>query len=133
MAIRLVLADDHPILLDGLQRLFQLEPDFEVVARCADGAEAVRAVARHRPDVLVLDLGMPVMDGFEFVAELRRAPDTRRIHVVVMTSRDVGEEERRRLNGGVERVLQKSSLTRAELLQALREILQRVRHPGDHV
>ncbi len=71
MAIRLVLADDHPILLDGLQRLFQLEPDFEVLARCSDGAEAVRAVVRHRPDVLVLDLGMPVKDGLTVLRELR--------------------------------------------------------------
>lgn len=71
MAIRLVLADDHPILLDGLERLFQLEPDFQVLARCADGAEALRAVANHRPDVLILDLGMPVKDGLTVLRELR--------------------------------------------------------------
>jgi DNA-binding NarL/FixJ family response regulator len=61
--IRLVVADDHPIVLDGLEQLFRLERDFEVVARCRDGEETLRAVRRHRPDVLILDVRMPAGDG----------------------------------------------------------------------
>jgi CheY-like chemotaxis protein len=80
--------------------------------------------ARERLNLIVLDLGMPVMDGFEFVAELRRRPDAGAIPIVVMTSRDVSEDDRRRLNGGVERVLQKASVSREELLRVLREILR---------
>lgn len=70
--IRLVLADDHPIVLDGLANLFRLEPDFHVVARCVNGEEALGAVRRHPPDVLLLDIHMPRMDGLTVLRELRR-------------------------------------------------------------
>ena len=63
MAISLVLADDHPIVLHGLTELFSSEAGFSVVATCPDGAAALNAVRKHRPDVLLLDLRLPVMDG----------------------------------------------------------------------
>jgi DNA-binding NarL/FixJ family response regulator len=71
MPITLVLADDHPIVLEGLQQLLALEPDFEVLARCGDGEAALAAVRRHRPDILVLDLQMPVKNGLAVLRELR--------------------------------------------------------------
>jgi DNA-binding NarL/FixJ family response regulator len=61
--MRVVIADDHPIVLAGLESLLQREPDIAVVHRCADGVETLRAVAKHEPDVLVLDLRMPRADG----------------------------------------------------------------------
>ena len=61
--IRLVLADDHPIVLDGLEQLFSTEADLEVVARATSAEGAVRALEEFRPDVLVLDLAMPGHDG----------------------------------------------------------------------
>lgn len=70
MAIRLVLADDHPIVLDGLEQLFRLEPDFEVVARCRDGEEALRQVRLYKPDILVLDIRMPRRDGLQVLQAL---------------------------------------------------------------
>lgn len=70
--IRLVLADDHPIVLDGLETLFRLEPDFEVVARCMDGEECLAAVRRLHPDVLILDIRMPRRDGLWVLRELQR-------------------------------------------------------------
>ncbi len=70
--IRLVLADDHPIVLDGLENLFLLETDFRVVARCVNGAECLEAVRRYQPDVLVLDIRMPVKDGVTVLRELHR-------------------------------------------------------------
>lgn len=72
MAIQLVLADDHPIVLDGLENLFHLEPDFRVVARCVNGEEALTAVRHHRPDVLLLDIRMPRKDGLTVLRELHR-------------------------------------------------------------
>ena len=72
MPISLVLADDHPIVLDGLENLFRLESDFRVVARCVNGEESLAAVRRHRPDVLILDIHMPRNDGLTVVRELRR-------------------------------------------------------------
>jgi DNA-binding NarL/FixJ family response regulator len=71
MPISLVLADDHPLILKGLQNLFLLEQDFEVMDCCADGAAALEAVRCHRPDVAVLDIRMPGMDGLEVARTLR--------------------------------------------------------------
>jgi DNA-binding NarL/FixJ family response regulator len=65
MAIRLVLADDHPIVLHGLQRLFERQPEFEVVGTCANGDEVLSSVKRLRPDVLVLDLRLPGRSGID--------------------------------------------------------------------
>src|SRR5437763_13555879 len=57
--IRLVLADDHRMILEGLEQLFKREPDFEVIGTATNGEDALAAVKRHRPDVLVLDVSMP--------------------------------------------------------------------------
>ena len=70
--MRLILADDHPIVLDGLESLFRLQPDFQVVARCKDGEEALGAVREHRPDVLLLDIRMPGMDGLGVLRALKK-------------------------------------------------------------
>src|SRR5207245_9448612 len=71
MAIKLVLADDPPLVLDGLEQLFSAEQDIKVVARCLDGEAALAAVRKHRPDVVVLDLRMPVRDGLEVLSQIR--------------------------------------------------------------
>jgi DNA-binding NarL/FixJ family response regulator len=65
MPIRVVIADDHPIVLNGLQQLFQRHADLTVVARCPSGQSALTAVRRERPDVLVLDLRMPEQSGLD--------------------------------------------------------------------
>jgi DNA-binding NarL/FixJ family response regulator len=70
MPIRVLLVDDHPIVLHGLQQLFERRDDFEVVGCCADAAAAIDAVARHEPDVMVLDLRMPGRSGIEVLREL---------------------------------------------------------------
>ena len=72
MPVSLVLADDHPIVLDGLEQLFRAQKDFTVVARCRDGAETLRAVRQHRPDVLLLDIRMPAPDGLQVVRDLQQ-------------------------------------------------------------
>jgi len=68
--IRLVLADDHPLILEALQSLFLSHGGFEVLALCTTGAGALRAVREHRPDVLVLDLGLPDKNGLEVLREM---------------------------------------------------------------
>jgi two-component system, NarL family, nitrate/nitrite response regulator NarL len=72
MAIRILLADDHPIVLDGLEALFHLESDFAVVGRCRSGDEVLPAVRQHKPDLLLLDIRMPGMDGMEVLRALHR-------------------------------------------------------------
>jgi DNA-binding NarL/FixJ family response regulator len=73
MSIRLVLADDHRMILDGLERILCQEPDFEVLACCRDGEETLCAVRQHRPDILILDIVMPGKDGLEVLRELHKS------------------------------------------------------------
>jgi len=68
--IRLILVDDHPIVLQGLEKLFSSQGEFEVVSSCEDGVKAIEAVRMHRPDVLVLDLKMPGKNGLDVLGAL---------------------------------------------------------------
>jgi DNA-binding NarL/FixJ family response regulator len=70
LSIRLIVADDHPLILDGLENLFRLENDFQVVARCQDGMETLQAVRDHRADILILDIRMPGKNGLEVLREM---------------------------------------------------------------
>ena len=88
MDIRLVLADDHPIVLDGLAQLFASEPGFEVVARAVTGQEALDAVRRYHPDILVLDLRMPDKDGITVLRELRQARSATRVVILTASESD---------------------------------------------
>jgi DNA-binding NarL/FixJ family response regulator len=90
MPIRVVLADDHPIVLEGLQQLFAVEKDFEVVAHCSDGEEALAAVEEQKPDVLVLDVRMPRLDGLGVLRELAARKSAAR---VVLLTAEVNDNE----------------------------------------
>jgi DNA-binding NarL/FixJ family response regulator len=82
--IRVMVADDHPMVRSGLARLISAEPDLEVVGTAADGVAAVELATRQQPDVVVLDLSMPLLDGVSAAEEIReRSPGTR---VLVLSS-----------------------------------------------
>jgi NarL family two-component system response regulator LiaR len=84
MTIRVALADDHAVVRQGLRTFLELQDDVEVVGEAADGAEAVELVARTEPDVVLLDLVMPRLDGIEAIKQIRaRCPATR---ILVLTS-----------------------------------------------
>lgn len=89
MSIRLILADDHPIVLDGLVQLFSMEKDFDVVAWVTTGEEALQAVRKLLPDILVLDLRMPGLDGFAVLRQMKREELPTR--AVVLTALDNGQ------------------------------------------
>ena len=72
--IRIVVADDHPIFRDGLCRLLALEPDFEVVAQAQDGRQVLDVLQQHEPDILLLDLKMPGLDGLATLQRLQTRP-----------------------------------------------------------
>jgi CheY-like chemotaxis protein len=115
----LVVEDDAPTR-EVIRRA--LERDGWAVTEADNGRRALQAVARQVPDLILLDLMMPEMDGFEFVAELRKSDSGRRIPVVVVTAKEITEDDRRRLNG-VRRVLSKGSFSREELSAELRRAL----------
>src|SRR3954469_10530201 len=75
--IRIVVADDHPIFRDGLCRLLALEEDFEVVAQASDGAQVLEILQRVEPDILLLDLKMPGLDGLATLQRLQAARNKR--------------------------------------------------------
>jgi PAS domain S-box-containing protein len=93
------------------------------VSEACNGAEGLAEVQKIIPAVILLDLMMPVMDGFEFLEQLHENPDWLGIPVVVLTSKDLTNEERQRLNGGVERVLAKGTLSRHRFLDEVRRIV----------
>jgi DNA-binding NarL/FixJ family response regulator len=103
MPIGLVLADDHPIILDGLDHLFRQEGDFKVLARCRDGEETLQAVRKHRPDVLILDLRMPGKDGLAVLREVRKEKQPTRVVLLTaeMSDAEALEAIRLRVNGVV--------------------------------
>jgi DNA-binding NarL/FixJ family response regulator len=103
MPIRRILADDHPLILDGLENLFRLEPDFQVLARCTDGAETLNTVRRHRPDILILDIRMPRRDGLEVAREMRKEELPTRVILLTaeLDERQMLEATRLGVNGVV--------------------------------
>jgi two-component system nitrate/nitrite response regulator NarL len=78
--VRLVIADDHPIVLEGIAKVLEAENDFELCAKCSSGADALRAVREHRPDVVVLDIAMPGISGLDALTHINaEALDTKTI------------------------------------------------------
>ena len=117
--IRVVLADDHPLFLQGLDQLLRLSGEFEVVARCCNGREALEAVTRERPHLLLLDLRMPVLDGLEVVRELHRRGD--RTRIVMLTAVLVEQDLLEAVRLGVSGAVLKETAPRL-LLQCLRKV-----------
>jgi len=85
VTVSLILVDDHPLILDGLERLFGDEGHFEILARCGDGEETIEAVRRRRPDVVVLNLHMPGMDGLEVARVLKEEGHPTRVVILAGT------------------------------------------------
>jgi len=92
------------------------------VCEAKDGREALAVVRRTRPDLIFLDLMMPEMDGFQFVEELRANPDWRSIPVVVVTAKELTQEDRDRLSGNVRSILQKGALSNEALAREIRAV-----------
>jgi len=84
--IRVLLVDDQPLLRSGFRALLDLEDDIEVVAEAADGAEGLAMARRHLPDIALIDVSMPVLDGIETTRRIAADPALAGVHVVILTN-----------------------------------------------
>ena len=107
--VRIVIADDHPLVREGLRRLLDLQPEFAVVGEAGDGLEALKVVKDLRPDVLLLDLAMPRMNGLDVLRELGELVEA--VKTVLLTAGIEREETLQALRLGARGVVLKESAT----------------------
>ncbi len=117
--IRLLIADDHPVVRDGLLAILSTQADFVVVGEAGDGLEAVALAAEVQPDVVLLDLEMPRMDGVETLRLLRQQNPA--VRVIVFTAFDTDERILTAVQAGAQGYLLKG-VPRAELFEAIRVV-----------
>ena len=118
--VRIVLAEDHTILREGLRALLSADPKFEIVGEAADGRQAVRAVEKLGPDLVMMDLSMPRMTGMDAIREIKkRCPETK---IMVLTVHKTEEYLRTTLQAGANAYVLKDA-TRDELLMAIENVL----------
>lgn len=119
--IRLVIAEDHQIVREGLRMFLETQPDMQVVAEAANGREALEAVRQHRPDVLLLDLIMPEVDGLAVLRQVaQEVPETR---VLVLTSAGDDRMVLPAVRAGAAGYVLKT-ISAAELAEAVRKVVQ---------
>jgi DNA-binding NarL/FixJ family response regulator len=121
--VRVLVVEDHPIVREGLILYLERDPHFEVVDAVGNGEDAVAAFLQHRPDVVLMDLQLPVMSGVEAIRAIRHAADDARI--VVLTMYEGDEDIRRALDAGAATYLLKASLS-----DNLIDVIKKV-HKGD--
>ena len=122
---QVLVTDDDPDVIDLTRQL--LEDDGWTVRSAANGKEALEALADQKPDVMLLDLMMPVMDGFETLRRLRANPDTADLPVIVITAQDLAADELDDLRANASRVIEKDGLDRDRILRELRDAMRQVR------
>ena len=117
--IRVLIADDHVTVLEGLAAIISRQPDMVVVAEASDGRQAVERWQEHRPDVALLDLRMPVLDGLAAIEEIRRRDASARL--IVLTTFDTDNDLLSAVKFGVKGYLLKDA-RREELLDCIRRV-----------
>jgi len=117
--IRVLIADDHITVLEGLAAIIGRQPDMTVAAQAADGNEAVELWGRHHPDVMLLDLRMPKLDGVDVIEEIRKRDPSARI--IVLTTYETDTEILRAIKAGTKAYLLKDA-RREELLDCIRRV-----------
>jgi adenylate cyclase len=123
---RVLVVDDDAMQRERIR--FWLASQQWLLAEAENGRAALDHLqVKPLPDVILLDLMMPEMDGFELVAELQRRPEWRCIPVIIITARDLTNEDRARLNSGIEAVMMKESFSPAKLVERIRELLSKPR------
>jgi two-component system nitrate/nitrite response regulator NarL len=121
-AIRIVIADDHPIFRDGLRRLLESEPDLKVVGEACDGAEAVKLARQLKPEILLLDLAMPRHPGLEALREMSAGTGPNPVRVILLTAAAEKNQIVEALQLGARGVVLKDSATQL-LLKSIHTVM----------
>ncbi|MES9828101.1 MAG: two-component system response regulator NarL [Candidatus Thiodiazotropha sp.] len=121
VAQRIVIIDDHPLLRKGLQQLAELSPDIEIIGEADSGPEGIAMVSELEPDLVLLDLNMPEMNGLEVLAQLKSGASTSR--VVMLTVSNAEEDVVAALRSGADGYLLKD-MKPTQLMQKLREVAE---------
>lgn len=130
MSIRILLADDHTIVRDGLRALLEAEPGFTVVASVANGREAVQAACTLKPDVVVMDIAMPELNGLEAAGQISRAcPD---VKIIILSIHATSEHIYQAFRSGAMGYLLKESAG-SELLAAVRSVYEGRRYLAQRI
>jgi CheY-like chemotaxis protein/two-component sensor histidine kinase len=116
-----LIVDDTPEVREVQRRLFEQEG--WQVREAVNGAEALVELSAGAPSLIILDLMMPVMDGFEFIMQARKDPEWRKIPIVVVTAKDLTDADRERLQGSVVGLIEKRGFGQAELLEQIQELV----------
>ena len=114
-----LIVDDDDLTREMMSRM--LEQEGWKLSEARNGREALACMEKNVPEIILLDLMMPVMDGFEFISELRKNDAWRDIPVIVVTSKDLTDEDRKRLSGDVINILEKGAVNQGQLLDELRD------------
>lgn len=121
MTIRVAVADDQPLVRTGIGAMIDHAPDLEMVAEAANGAEAVELARRHRPDVFLMDVRMPVLDGIEATRRIASEEETSHVRVLMLTTFDLDEYVYAALRAGASGFLLKDARPE-DLLDAVRVV-----------
>jgi len=116
-----LVVEDDPVMREMLHR--RLEKEGWKVIDAENGRVALERMTERQPDLILLDLMMPEMDGFQFLDEIHKRKDWRPIPIIVVTAKELTAQDRRRLNGSVEKILQKGAYSREELIREVRDLV----------
>lgn len=118
--IKVIIADDHALIREGIKKLLELEHGIEIVAVAADGVEAIEAIDRHNPDVVLLDINMPNMNGIECLKEIKT--NYKKVKVIMLTIHEDSEYLIKTINIGAEGYVLKDADV-SSLVKAIRNVV----------
>jgi CheY-like chemotaxis protein len=120
---QVLVVEDEPSIREMVRRV--LEKEGWTVREAENGKAGLQAVAESKPAVILLDLMMPIMNGFDFIRELRKNPDWLEIPVVILTAKDLTLDDRTLLKGNVKKIFQKGNYNRDQLLNEVRMLVKK--------
>lgn len=120
---RVAIVDDHPHVRLLIRRILQAQGEYDLF-EAEDGISALTLIQQEKPDLVILDLMMPEMDGFSVLDALRKDPETASIPVIVVTAAELTNEEKKRLEGQIQSLMQKGDFMSDELLEEVRSLIE---------